>query len=340
MYHPKFKGNHYEMGKKFGEILLKEGITFPIDLNAFQLRFGEESKLIMEKYFPEINKEIQGVTDITGYDNKIFTSWLICMGCCLEMEENKSVEVRGCTAFAYTSGEDIYYARNNDLPPCLKKGSRSVYYQPENGNKFILNTSSFINGEEGINDKGLVVAMTFVCPNINEIKPGFSSLFLVRYILEKCKDVKEGIKALKTLPIASSCNILLADKDKDMVVVECNPEKINIRNAITSGNEKFVITVNSFIDENMWKYDASNRNIYNSQERYKTVNDYFYSNYSIDDDDIYNLLKGKYGFMCQYKKSINFETIWSTKININKLEMYRAEGDPRRAKFVLDKRLK
>jgi predicted choloylglycine hydrolase len=66
--------------------------------------------------------------------------------------------------------------------------------------------------------------MTFVMPKQEEIKPGFNSVFLVRYILENCKTVKEGINALQKLPIASSCNILLADKQKEMIVAECTPD--------------------------------------------------------------------------------------------------------------------
>jgi predicted choloylglycine hydrolase len=123
-----------------------------------------------------------------------------------------SVEVKGCTAFSFQYGNKIYYARNNDLPPFLMKVSKSEYYEPEGKSRFILNTSSFINGEEGINQHGLVVAMTFVMPKLEEIRPGFNSVFLVRYILENCRTVSDGIHSLKSLPIASSCNILLAEK--------------------------------------------------------------------------------------------------------------------------------
>jgi hypothetical protein len=47
----------------------------------------------------------------------------------------------------------MYYGRNNDLPHYLKDGSKSEIYNPTGGNKFNITTSSFINGEEGINEK-------------------------------------------------------------------------------------------------------------------------------------------------------------------------------------------
>lgn len=154
---------------------------------------------------------------------------MMCMGCCLDINENECTEVRGCTAFAFTCGEETYYARTNDLPPFLKKISKSILYQPDRGYKFILNTSSFTNGEEGINEYGLVAAMTFAIPKITEIKAGLNSVFLVRYLLEKCKTTQEGVAAIQSLPVSSNCNILIADKSGDMVVIECNPYQKHIR---------------------------------------------------------------------------------------------------------------
>ena len=47
-----------------------------------------------------------------------------------------------------------------------------------------------------------------------------------------------------------------------------------------------------------------------------------------------------YGFMCQYEKGLNFETIWSSVFDLDTLDIYRAEGDPRRKKYISDERLK
>lgn len=43
---------------------------------------------------------------------KIFNSWMLCMGCCMyNLENNVPVEIRGCTAFAYSKGGRIIYGR-------------------------------------------------------------------------------------------------------------------------------------------------------------------------------------------------------------------------------------
>jgi predicted choloylglycine hydrolase len=341
MYHPRFKGNHYLMGHKMGTIFKKFNVKFPIKLDSFQTEFGLESGKLLKHFYPEAAEEIKGITEVIEYDNKLFTSWMMCMGCCLDIDDENCVEVRGCTAFSFVHEGNVFYGRNNDLPPFLKKPSKSIYYEPENKNRFILNTSSFINGEEGINEFGLVAAMTFVKPKIKEIKPGLNSVFLVRYILENCKTVDEGIEVLNKLPIASSCNILLADKSGKMVVAECNPLKIHIRKPGENINgENFIITVNHFTSKEMWKHDASNRNIFYSEDRYQTA---FNALKNIDYNNgiihTKNILNGKYGFICQYKKELNFETIWSSVFDISNKRIYRAEGNPQRTKYIEDNRL-
>jgi predicted choloylglycine hydrolase len=340
MYHPRFNGNHYEMGRKMGNIFKKNNVQFSIKLDPFQTRHGRECGELLRKHFPEAAEEIQGVTDTIGYDNNVFTSWMMCMGSCLDIDNGGVVEVRGCTAFSFTHNDEIYHARDNDLPPFLKNISKSAYYRPQNGNSFILNTSSFINGEEGINNCGLVAAMTFVLPKLDEIKPGINSVFLVRYILEKCKTVDEGIRVLKELPIASSCNILLTDRSGKMVVAECNPLKMHIRYPEKSKTgESFIITVNHFTSKEMWKHDASDRNVYLSEDRYQTV---YNALLDIDCSDgvehAKNILSGKHGFICQYDKQLNCDTIWSSVFDISNKKIYRAEGNPSKTKFKEDVR--
>lgn len=341
MYHPRLMGKPYSMGQKMGKIFRRAKVQFPIRLDGFQRAFGKESGRLLKTHFPEAAEEIRGVTDVTGDDHELFTSWMMCMGCCLYTAEDDCVEVRGCTAFSFTRSGHVYYGRDNDLPPYLGKVSKSVYYRPENKNAFILNTSSFINGEEGINQHRLAVAMTFVLPKIAEIRPGLNSVFLVRYILENCENVREGIQALERLPIASSCNILLADRQGEMVVVECNPLQMNIRRAEKNRQgEPFIITVNHFTSEEMRAHDASDHNAYFSETRYQTAFEALKNPDGVDAIvHAQDILSGKRGFMCQYAKEMDFDTVWSSVFDINSLRVYRAEGNPARTMFIEDKRL-
>ena len=224
MYHLRLKGEHYQMGTKRGTIFQRANISFPLHLDSFQLEHGTQSEKILRKFFPEVCEEIRGVSDTIGTGYTSFIAWMLCMGCCMyNLENNIPVEIRGCTAFAYSKNGNVIYGRNNDLPLYLRDGSKSEIYSPANGNRFNITTSSFINGEEGLNEHGLAVAMTFVMTRLEKIKPGFNSCFIVRYLLEKASNTEMAISLLMKLPIASNCNILLADKNGKMVVVECTP---------------------------------------------------------------------------------------------------------------------
>ena len=110
MYHLRLKGDYYQMGVKRGNIFQKAHISFPLQLDDFQLEHGKRSEEILRKFFPEICEEVRGVSDTIGTDYLHFISWMLCMGCCMyNLENNIPVEVRGCTAFAYSSnGRTIY----------------------------------------------------------------------------------------------------------------------------------------------------------------------------------------------------------------------------------------
>ena len=43
--------------------------------------------------------------------------------------------------------------------------------------------------------------------------------------------------------------------------------------------------------------------------------------------------------MCQYDYDPDFETVWSSVFDLENLMIYRAEGDPRRNRFITDTRL-
>ena len=341
MYHLRLKGTHYEAGFKRGSIFKNFNITFPIKLDEFQLSYGKKAGQKLAQFFPEVCEEVKGITDALQIDYVIFLSWMMCMGCCMYNLDKNIPEVRGCSAFAFTHHGNTYYGRNNDLPPFLKKGSKAEIYKLFNTPKFYITTSSFVNGEEGLNDYGLAVAMTFVSTKLKDIKPGFNSVFIVRYLLEKSRNTEEAINLLKQIPIASNCNILLADKTGHIVVMELSPNKIYIREPLINefGN-KYIVTTNEFISEIMKPLEFQDET-YQSSLRYE-VSTHALSILKETDNPIecaQAILKGEYGFMCQYNKMDNFETIWSSIFDINNHTVIRAEGNPRKARFKHDKRL-
>lgn len=119
MYHPRFKGNHYDIGLKFGSILKKQNIDLDkiIRLDDFQKHFGKKSQSILSSFFPEVCDEIRGMTNGLNYPYEKFASWLLCMGCCYDPN--------GCTAFCFIQNNKIYRAEGNPLRARFKEDNRS-----------------------------------------------------------------------------------------------------------------------------------------------------------------------------------------------------------------------
>ena len=52
------------------------------------------------------------------------------------------------------------------------------------------------------------------------------------------------------------------------------------------------------------------------------------------------IVGGEYGFMCQYERKSGFDTLWSTIYDLKNDKIFRAEGNPSKAKFKEDVRLR
>ncbi len=324
MYHPRFKGDHYQMGLKYGSLIKRNNVAiFGLNkLDDFQFGYGNQSEKILREYFPEACDEINGIAEGLGVSYQSFSAWLMCISVCYE--------IPGCTMMAMMKDDEVVFGRNNDLPPIFQKISSSALYAPTKGYKFVANSSAFVNAEDGINEKGLAVGMTYVWAK--ELNPGFSSMFFVRYILEKCATAAEGLMAIQNIPIGGAYHLLLADRN-EIIHVECSPQKT----VFTKGN--FAIASNHFISEEMKQYEET-KNLYKSRERYKTAYEALSKGFETNIVDYAKeILGGRQGFMCQYESKDNFDTVWSSVFDISNHKIFRAEGNPSRKKYREDTRL-
>ncbi len=328
MYHPRLKGNHYDMGFHYGELLAKAGVSFEdtIKLSDEQRTFGIESLNVCEKIIPNICEEIKGLADGLKFSYEKFASWLLTM--------YGFGDIHGCTCFCFNSNGNISLARNSDMFPNLKATSESILYRPDNGYMFLGHSTSMVQMEDGINEHGLAIGMNFLATKY--YKAGLNTGMIIRTILETCKTVQEALDLLKSIPISSTQNFMIADKSGEMCVVECSPRKMIVRRS-----NRFLISTNHFIDSTMQAEHANPvDNWYRSKDRYKTVENAL-SDTSPTKDSAYaqNILSGKAGFICQYEKKLNFDTIWSVVYGLNDLNIFCAEGNPVRTKFKEDTRL-
>lgn len=327
MFHGRFKGSHYEAGYKYGALVKKHGVrfdkcpTFPI--NKKRISFAKKCIKVIEKYYKEIVDEVRGLAEgnEVSFD---FLAALIFTMYCYEVP-NK------CSCFAYKNNKEIVFGRNSDFLVSIEKLYMNVLYKLDNVYSFNGNTTAFIEMEDGVNEEGLAIGLTFI--PVKKVKPGFNVGVLTRYLLEKCKTVKEAIKEIKRLPIASGGTLTMIDKFGDMVVIEMTCDDIFIKRE----KNNFVFVTNTFVSNKMKKYNIVDFDNWRALERYETMNKAFNTK-KTSIKFAKELLSGKYGFMCQYDREKNEDTVWSVIYDVSKSKIYRAEGNPMRKKYIEDKR--
>lgn len=333
MYHARFKKSHYEAGYKWGSLLYKNGSiissqhTFVITKERKE--FAKQCLPIYKKYYPEILEEIRGIADGQKSSYEDLYTFLISMYC---FEFNNH-----CTCFAFKDDHNIIFGRNSDFLVELEKLYMNCLYKLDGGYAFNGNTTAFVQMEDGVNEYGLAVGLTFVYPKIR--KAGLNSGMLVRYLLEKCKTTEEAIIKLKELPIASAQTLTIIDKKGEMVIVECNSKNIEIIRPNEDGN--FVATANNFNSLKMKEYRNIGIDDWNSDERYKVAYNSLKENKNAFSFELAkNILSGEFGFMCQYDRKTGADTVWSVIYDLKNNRIYRVEGNPSRKQFKEDTRMK
>jgi predicted choloylglycine hydrolase len=287
MYHPRLKGSHYDMGFHYGQIFFEKGVSFDetIILTEEQEQFGRESLTVCEKTVPNLCDEIRGLADGLHLSYDKFACWLLTM--------YGFGDVHGCTCFCFHNKGKTFLGRNSDMFPELKETSESILYRPEKGYMFLGHSTSMVLIEDGINEQGLAVGVNFLMTKY--WNPGLNTGMIVRHILETCKCVEEAVTTIKSLPISSTQNIIVADKTGDMAVIECSPQRIVVRKP--DQDTSFLVSANHFIDSSMQSEHCNPEdNWYLSKDRYATVQNALLEN-QLNKDEIYaqDILSGKKG---------------------------------------------
>lgn len=124
--------------------------------------------LFIKKYYLEILEEIKGIADGQHMSYEDLYTFLLSMYC-FEFENH-------CICIAFKNNNDIIFGRNSDFLVKLEKLYMNCLYHLDN--VFAFN-GTFIQMEDGINEYGLAIGLTFVYPTIK--KPGLNAGMLVKY---------------------------------------------------------------------------------------------------------------------------------------------------------------
>ncbi|WP_128895851.1 C45 family autoproteolytic acyltransferase/hydolase [Longirhabdus pacifica] len=321
MYHPRLKGNAYEAGKHYGSILWKNGFVLP-EVSEEKLRYGTSCIPILEDFDPHVVKEIKGFADGCQASYEEVCSFLLSLGVLQPSGQ--------CSIFAAFNGDDMIVGRNYDMLFDLKKFTESSLVCYEDKHKYIGHSDCFIGKVDGVNEHGLFVGISSV-PHVG-VKPGLNFYFAVKYILENCSTVQEGIEVLQQFPSSVSNNYLLADKSGQMAVMEVSPDGYQVRKP----KGHYIHCTNhhvNMISPEGWNWSKS-------EERYATLDSRLKEEAGHMDVDIaQSIMSGTKGHVCLNLKQQKFGTLYSVVTNLNALQLFRAEGQPNKAKYILDERL-
>lgn len=143
---------------------------------------------------------------------------------------NDPIAARFLTGFqppAYISGcsqvvwkQTPMLVRNYDYHPHLSEGT--LMQSAWNGRKVIATGDCLSGVVDGMNEDGLVASLTFGGRKV--VGKGFGIPFILRYVLEFCSDVEEGVKALCRIPCHMAYNVMLLDKTSAFKMVQLSPD--------------------------------------------------------------------------------------------------------------------
>ena len=332
MYHARFKGNHYEIGFRWGSLLAKHEnlilnhIPFPI--TEERLQFAQRCTPIYQEYFPQILEEIRGIADgqrcfAEQLQSILFSMYAMLPACC-------------CSCFAVFNGEHILFGRNSDFLTALEKNNMNALYRFSSDSfAFTGNTTSFVQIEDGVNEKGLAIGLTSVYPPF--IQPGMNAGLLLRFFLEKCQTTEEVLRWSERLPISSAQTFTIADANGDIAVLECFADGLQVIQP--KKDRPYVCATNLFHSNQFAPKNRPNIDSWKAELRYQTMAQVLEQNSpSMGLEEARNLLAGKNGFLCQYDRNTGRDTVWSVVYDLKERRIYRVEGNPSRRGFKQDLR--
>lgn len=325
MYHPRLYGEFYEMGLKYGK-LLYENVNFVIpEISKQKLDFGLDSYQDLKSFYPEVIEEIEGFAKGINDKPEMLGAFLLSIGVFNPTGQ--------CSVFAFKNNGSTIIGRNYDMLFDFKKFTESSLIAPKGKYSYISQSDVFIGRSDGINEKGLSVAMSFV--NGTEIQTGVSFHFIVRKILEDCENTKQAIELIQKAKISSANNFLIADNKGVIVVVESAPQRSIVR--YPEKNEQFICITNQFETKEMQTFDRGGVEWSKSSERYTRLKNSLMSVEKMDLKKAKEFLSDK--CVCLDLKKEKFGTIWSVVSNLNELIIERAETKPTANNYKSETRL-
>ena len=147
--------------------------------------------------------------------------------------------------------------------------------------------------------------------------------------------IEDGVN--RQVPIASAQTFLLADRSGSAALVECCSQGTAVRYAST--DHPALWSVNAFHLSETAPYQGRPEDDWGAAERWHTLDRVLTRQGAcLTPYQAIKLLSGRYGFLCQYDRTQGKDTVWSVVCDLAHGRLWRAEGNPARVPFQLDRK--
>ena len=143
-----------------------------------------------------------------------------------------------CSQAVFFDGQPILI-RNYDLSPELSENT--IFYSQWQGRGVMTTSECLWGADDGINDAGLAISLTF--GGRKDVGIGFGIPLILRYVLQTCETVKQAIAQLKRIPSHMAYNVTVVDKFGDFATVMLIPdqEAIVTRQGVATNHQQAIV---------------------------------------------------------------------------------------------------
>jgi len=296
-----FRGSYYEMGRQSGRALRESGTTLP-SLNRAQHGVVDVLVREVEPLIPELFEEMRGLAEAGNLDVESVYFYSLCIGI-----------VPSCTVVAvsgqHTASGRPMFGRNYDAGPEAADFTLYRTYPTGAFSHIGCAYDLLIGREDGINEKGLAVAVTGV-QGQTTARPGLWDHIPVRAVLDRCSTVEEAIALLESLPHLWTKNFLIADRTGSLAIVEAAQACVEVRRM----SDGFAAIANHFVSPKMTPLCDMKRVPSNSVDRLRRAYGWFETKRAadrpIDGKELKTLLSStEDGVRSEIDET--FQTVWS-----------------------------
>ncbi len=340
------KGDAYERGVQHGsraKKLIEYNLEFyrryfdkllNIDWNG-AIEKIENSISKIEKYYPEIMKEVEGIA--AGSERRVED--IVVLNARYELAITSIAEkfLDGCTSFAFTpevtkSGH-VLIGQNWDFMHGLRESCIMLLIKREDGPNIAMHVEAGMVGHKGLNSAGIGLCVNALISSEDKIQPAVPLISIISRKILDSERIRDAISAVLRAERSASINFLIAHSSGEILNLEITPKDVAV-----AYPEKGILThSNNFLSKDILVKDIGKTCFPDSIIRWHRIRKILRRKVGkIDPEEIRRATSDHFDHpysICRHlDKGSNadnrFETIVSIIMDLNEGCMYLSEGNP------------